>query len=236
LPAWGKPTGQGFPGIPVYGTSTNLTSSNVSPNHWRVNSTYLSTKRYDSNYFLNAIPPGIIPAQILQSSVTGNYFTSGGTEDHGYYWYEYDAATAGTLFSITSPASLTGRKVILIVSGADVSLQGNINRTVGSGFFMLITSGKIIVDPGVGGVPPQSGPNLEGIFISDGQFQTGIAATQLWVRGSIASYGGVSLQRNLGDVANLTTASELFEYAPDLEFLFPQKIGSNTMSWQEVAP
>jgi len=131
----------------------------------------------------------------------------------------------------------------LIVKGADTYLTGKINLTKGSGFFMLIagvnsggTKGNIIVDSGVGG---GAGANLEGIYVADGQFSTGTTGTetdsQLWIRGSVVSYGGFNLQRHLGN-SNNTTAAELFEYAPDLELLYPSKLGARSINWQEVAP
>ncbi|MCL4529767.1 MAG: hypothetical protein M1282_10170, partial [Chloroflexi bacterium] len=85
------------------------------------------------------------------------------------------------------------KKVILLINSADFYIKGNINLTKGTGFFMAITGhdanggkGNIAVDPAVGG---GAGPNLEGIYEADGQFKTGVGATQLWMRGSLATYG-----------------------------------------------
>ena len=227
----------GYPGVPAYGGSTTLTQDNVSVNGWLAKSGYNATKVYNSAYFINAIPSNLVPAQIPQNSEPGSYFTSGGTLDsYGYSWYEYDAATAGPLLTINSNASLLARKVVLIVKGADVSLKGNITLTDGTGFFLLVTSGNITVDPGVGG---GGSANLKGIYVADGIFDTGTNSgggdLQLWVRGSVAAYGGFNLQRDLG-VNNPTTPAELFEFAPDQELLFPTVLGVHSMNWQEVAP
>jgi hypothetical protein len=221
-----------FPGIPAYGASTNLIGANVSQTYnWIANSAYSSTKTYNSSFFINAIPAGTT-INYLGSSIDGTALTSG-TATSGIYWDEYDAAANGGVdLTINTAASLAGKKVILIVKGANVNLKGKISLNDGYGFFMLVASGNIVIDPGLGG---GSSPNLEGIFVTDGQFQTGAAATQLWVRGSIVSYGEINLQRDLGD-SNSTTPAELFEYAPDLEFLFPSKLATHNLSWQEVAP
>ena len=234
----------GYPGIPSYGASTNLTQTNVSVTGWMANSGYNATKVYNSDYFLNVIPEGTT-INTLTSSIDGSAIASGGTESNGIFWYEYYPLQHGGLdLTINTAADVGSRKVILIVNGANVYLNGNINLTKGSGFFMLVagaaadgTKGNIIVNPSVGGGVRA---NLEGIYIADGVFQTGTTGTksdiQLWIRGSVAAYGGVNLQRDLGDAVNSTTPAELFEFAPDLELLFPEKIGTRTTNWQEVAP
>ena len=216
-----------------------MTQANVSETGWLANSSSTSVKIFNSAYFLNAIPEDTV-INSLSSSIDGSAIASGGTATNGIYWYEYDpAANGGADLTINTSANLGSRKVVLIVKGADVYLNGEINLTKGSGFFLLVagataggSKGTIIVDPGVGG---GATANLEGIFVTDGAFQTGIASDQLWIRGTVAAYGGVSLQRDLG-AANSTTPAELFEFAPDLALLFPQKLGVRSMSWLEVAP
>jgi len=47
--------------------------------------------------------------------------------------------------------ALGDEKVILLVDGANVNITGNITRNVGTGFFLLVTTGKITVSPAVGG-------------------------------------------------------------------------------------
>ncbi len=232
----------GYPGIPAYGgaTSLNQTRVDVSATGWLANSGYNATKIYNSAYFLNAIPADTTIIQVPSSSVDGSFFQSGGTPSYGYYWYEYDPALNGNVdLTINTSMNLGARKVILIAKGANVNLKGNINITKGQGFFMLIAGknsagakGNIIVDPSVGG---GASVNLEGIYVADGQLQTGIAAIQLKVRGTVAAYGGISLQRDLG-AGNSTTPAELFEFAPDLALLFPRTLGVRSMNWQEVAP
>jgi hypothetical protein len=229
----------GYPGIPAYGGTTNITGANVSVKGWLAASQYSSIKIYNSAYYLNAIPADAV-INPLTSTVDGTAIASGGTATNGIYWYEYDPTTNGGLdLTINTAANLGSRKVILVVKGADALIKGDITLTKGSGFFMLVagaaadgSKGNIIVDPGVGG---GAGPNLEGIYVADKLFQTGSAATQLTVRGTVAAYGGISLQRDLGG-ANPATPAEVFEFAPDLELLFPGVIGARTVSWQEVAP
>lgn len=227
----------GFPGVPIFSGATNLTSTNVSAKKWMAKTSYVSNKVYGSSYFINLIPAGATINNVTSTSVPGSFFASGGTAYNGYYWYVYDgAANGGVDLTITSGASLGARKVILIVKNANLNLQGNINLTKGSGFFLGITSGNLNVSPTVGG----AGPNLEGIYIADGTFSSGTGGTktdsQLSVRGTVAAYGGINLQRDLGNVNNSTTPAEYFEYAPDLELLFPKELATRVTNWREVAP
>jgi hypothetical protein len=227
----------GFPGVPAYSGSTNLSQVSVSETGWLANSVYSPTKIYDSNYFLNAIPEDTVITQISESSIDGSFLESGGEASYGYLWYEYDGASSGGL-TINSAADLGDREVVLIVKNANLNINGNINFTKGSGFFLAVagkkddgSKGDIILDAGV--------TNLEGIYAADNKFQTGSIGTgdsQLVIRGSVAAYGGINLQRDLGDPANQTTPAEIFEYAPDLELLFPEKLLTRTINWKEVAP
>ncbi len=229
----------GFPGVPVYKNSTNLTSTNVSTKKWLVN-TDISSKafNFNSSYFINAIPSGATVNNISSSSIPGSYFASGGTAYNDYYWYVYDGNNNGGFnLTITSAASLGSRKVILIVKNAGLNIQGSINLTKGSGFFLAVTTGNIVVTPNVGG---GASANLEGIYVADDKFFSGTEGAKsdprLWVRGTVASYGGIVLERDLGSASNSTTPAELFEYAPDLELLFPIELANRLTNWREVAP
>jgi len=230
--------GGGFPGVVAYSGTTNLTSTNVSTTKWLAKTAYSSNKVYGSGYFVNSIPSGATINNVTATSVPGSFFESGGTAYNGYYWYVYDGAAYGGInLTISSPASLGARKVILIVKNAGLNISGNISLTKGSGFFLGVTSGNINVNSGVGG---GATANLQGIYIADGTFNSGTGGTktdsQLWVRGTVAGYGGINLQRDLGNVNNSTKPGEFFEYAPDLELLFPIELATQITNWREIAP
>ena len=230
----------GYPGIPAYGGTTDVASDKVSETGWIANTTSNATKVFNSTFFFNSVPADVTPTQVPSSTEDGTTFTTLGTEEGGYYWYEYDSTNYGGVdLTLTNSFDVGTRKVILLVKGADVLIQGDINLTDGSGFFLMVAGedsggngGNILVDSGVGG----GGPNLEGIYVSDNQFATGVAATQLYIHGTVAAYGGVSLERDLGGPTNATTPAEVFEYAPELELLYPSKLGTRAINWQEVAP
>lgn len=212
----------GFPGIPMYGGSSNLTTSNVSQTTgWLVNSQSTGTKIYNYNFFAGQIPQNVIPADPT------NNFAQPGTNFFGYELYKHSGPGNFTTNS-GADLNLGSRKVILLVEeNADVVINKNITLTDGAGFFGIFTSGKISVNPQV--------TNLEGIYLSDSSFETGTGNNQLNIRGSVATYGGINLQRKR-DLINNTLPAETFEYAPDQILLFPPKLGHRKIRWKEVAP
>lgn len=236
----------GYAGIPSYGGTTNLAAGKISTNGWVAASSIGSTKTFDYNFFSQAVPSDTVINAITTSDIDGSFFDSGGTLSHGFYWYKFDgtaAATMGLDLTITNPASIGNRKVVLLVGSANLALKGNINLTKGQGFFMAIAGkdglgnkGNISIDSSVGG----GGMNLEGIYFADGQIATGTTGTasdsQLTFRGSVSANGGISMQRDLGEPTNTTTPAEVFEYAPDQIMLFPKILGVRKINWKEVAP
>jgi hypothetical protein len=128
-----------------------------------------------------------------------------------------------------------------LVEGANIYLKGKINLTDGSGFFGLFVGkdangnkGNIIIDPSVGGMA-DGVPEIQGLYLADGTFSTGVADTQLHIKGAVAGLNGVNLQRDLVD--DSVTPAEYFEYAPDqVMFLINKNLGVRKLNWKEVAP
>jgi hypothetical protein len=230
----------GYAGVPSYNGTTDLTASNVSADHWFTASADVSGKTYGSAFFLNTIPAEVATASavINAQSVPGSEFESGGTAVDGIYWYQYDGSSLGDL-TINSAADMGGRKAVLFVKNANLIIDGSINYTHGSGLFMAIVTGNISVDPSVGG-GGGAPADLEGVYVADRQFITGSTGLsndkQLWIRGVVAAYGGFALQRDLGVAADATTPSEVFEFAPELDLMFPSKLSTYVINWREVAP
>jgi hypothetical protein len=230
----------GYAGVPSYNGTTDLTASNVSVDHWFTDSSDASGKTYGSAFFMNAVPSEVATAitTIGVQSVSGSTFASGGTAVDDIYWYQYDGTSLGDL-TINSPVDLGDRKVVLFVKNANLIIDGSINYTHGSGLFMAVVTGNISVGLAVGdggGVPA----DLEGVYVADGQFITDSTSLandkQLWIRGVVAAYGGFSLQRDLGPSKDGTTPSEVFEFAPELDLMFPSKLAAYVINWREVAP
>lgn len=233
---FGLPGTGGFAGVPAYGGTTNLTSGNFSQSGWSAQSSMTVAKVYDYNFFANQMPADtsvyLLPNNVLsQATINANT-----TQSYGYYWYRFDGTSTGLDLNINSAIDIGARKVILLVDSADLYINAPINLTDGQGFFMAVvgknsggTEGDIVVNPSVGG----GAFDLEGLYVADGSFSTGVGANQLRVRGSVVGYGGINLQR---DLANNSLPAEFFEYAPDQILLFPSKFGLRRLNWKEVAP
>lgn len=209
----------GFPGVAIFANSLNTNSNPISSENWKANTQTSVERLFDYDYFENLVPEDV---EFIDPSTTS--LDSGGVAFYGYYWYK---ATSG--FTINSNINLGNRKVILFVEGGDLNINGKVNLNDGSGFFLGISDENISIGSTVTG-----SPSLEGLYVTDGNFKTGVGTTQLHIRGSVASFGSFSLQRDLG-VGN-TIPAELFEYAPDQILLFPSKLASRRTRWNEIAP
>jgi len=239
-PVFGLRGAGGFPGVPAYGGATadflsgaGTGNAAESPYNWLVNSRY-NGRIYDYTYFKRQIPDDVVFNE-LTPPVTGGTFNSGGAPSRGYIWYHWDGATLGDL-TIDGNVNLVGsRKVVLMVEGANLIIDGRIQlQNPGQGFFMAVVGkdgsglkGDILVDPSVS--------SIEGIFLAESEFKTGVASTQFNARGSVVAYEGVSLQRDLG-ASNANTPAEVFTYAPDIIATFPSVFTQRRIRWKEVAP
>lgn len=227
---FGLPGAGGFPGIPVYGSSFNLLADpiRISWNRWNANTNISTSKLFNYDYF-----ESLIPATVQFNNVA-NLSSGGGVADpNGYEWFKY----TGNL-NTSGDIDFGSRKVILFVEQGSLNIGGKINLTDGVGFFGAFVENDITIDRYVTG-----SPSMEGIYLANGNFLTGdgyfdangsfIGSLPLHIRGSIASFGTVSLQRNLADN---TTPAELFEFAPDQLLLFPEQLRFTRAKWSEVAP
>jgi hypothetical protein len=216
----------GFVGVPTYGGSTNLNSTTVSDTHWLANSQYsLSNKKYDYSFFSHWIPEGTILNDVPSGSVYGDIFNSGTVSPDGYYWFKYSGPVD---LHVTSLIVLGSRKAILLVEGHEVYFEGNIQVTDGSGFFMVIANKNIRIAPAVN--------HIQAVFVADLNFYTGTGSLPLLIKGSVVAYGQVYPGRDLGPALNATTPGTVFEYDPNLFYLYPRKLSVYKMRWKEVAP
>ena len=194
----------GFPGIPVYNGQIGTAPGTISSTGWNANTETSLTRIFNYSFFENLIPDDVVSGQIYSD---------------GYKWTMITG-------DYTLPATNFGStKNILFVNG-NLTINGNINVDDNVGFFLVIVKGTITINPTV--------TEIEGIYETDAGLTTGLGTTQLKVRGSVASYGGITLQRDLPD--DTVTPAELFEFAPDQVVLFPQKLMFKRFKWAEVAP
>lgn len=140
------------------------------------------------------------------------------------FWYQNGNATIDAPWTITG-----GDKFVVFVNG-DLTVNSDIT-VAGTSFLAIIVNGNLTVGTGVA--------NLQGLYVIDDQFVTNSASPAvdagLSVQGSIVAWGGVDLNRDLGD-ANLSSPAERFAYRTDLITNMPDKMKVFSLRWQEVAP
>jgi hypothetical protein len=211
-----------FPGVVMYGNNLNPSNQASDPENWKVKNIYGGTT-YGYNYFDGKT-----------SSVsfgTANAGLTGATDTEGYTWLK----SSGN-FAISADVDLGDRKVILFVPG-NLTISSKINLNDGSGFFMAVVGGEIHVEPSVHDSSAPDTPELEGLFVSTGNFRTSSLGDrldhQLHLRGSVVA-GGFSLDRDLDD--NSYIPAEFFEFAPDLVLQLPGRLSRTQVIWREVAP
>jgi len=229
----------GYPGIATYANNIDVvdgsgtgTNGHVSSTDWNANTSF-SAAIYDYKYFEDKIPddvtvndlPGVIPAVEVQSGGT--------TDSGGYTWFKRN----GDLDILTPVVMPSGRKVVIFVDG-DLYIQ---NRLVGAdtldSLFLVFVSGNIYVSPSV--TTPIGTPAIEGIFFTDGNFNTGTDVAELHVKGAVVALGEIQMERNRGLVnpfQNLYGPSEYFEFAPEAFLNYPPDLIPNILSWKEVLP
>jgi hypothetical protein len=159
----------GYPGVAIYnGAPPSLyqPSALVSSTGWGTNTPYTG-QTYDFNFFDKTKPAGL-PDQTLNNpnSTPGTTFSFDAEAQQvgDYHWY---TATGNT--TITSDISIAGnRKVILLIRGGDLTLDGNVqiqNKT--NSLFMAVVDGRIIVSS------LDTGPTLiEGLYLAEDNFVT----------------------------------------------------------------
>lgn len=236
-----------FPGLPQAGGRIN-----VGPNggfvsqgfDWNAEGVAYGGPTLSYNYFRNKLPASVVPATVPNNPVTQADLTSGGTEyptGSGNFFYQYTGAlTIGNGGTIDFGV----RRVVVFVQGS-VTINSKILTQNGTGVFVLISSGNISVNPSVGG--PQEfptcknsvcTPDLEGVYFTQGQFSTGNAGVgadnQLHVRGSVAAWNSIVLERDLPN--NTLTPAELFEYGIDQVMAMPSALKERNVLWKEIAP
>jgi hypothetical protein len=222
----------GFPGVPMFSGNSDF-SSGVGPGvvstaGWLADARYISLTNYSYAFFFRLVPGDAIRSSIATATITPNYLKNqGAISPDGYKWY----FRTGDL-TLQGEPTIEGDKIILFVDG-DLTIDGIIDLSKGSGFFMAISSGTITVNPGVSH-PTASEPELEGLFVADQDFITATGSDPLTIRGMVTAYGSVILNRNLTD--NSQNPAELFNYAPDLLFNYPPSLTLKRTRWKEVTP
>lgn len=221
------------PGMPAAGGSLGLGYGNASAYNWQVSPSVPGSRLLSENGFAemkNRLQAYVTPATLSNGSITSaSNLTAGAAQDGVYYVQVAGDAT------IDAPIDVGNNKVVLLVNG-NATINSTINLTDGQGYFALLASGNITVNPSLGSValvdPTTLAPALEGAYFAGGTFDTGSGSNQLRIDGSVVGMAGVTLQRT--GYGNFP--AEYFAFRPDIFMLTPRGIQSTSLTWQEVNP
>jgi len=248
-----KPSGSGFPGVAAAGLAvdTGASGGSVSSQDWLTEGTsFLDTDPYGYDFFDGKIPGGVTLAVTVDETNLENPPASALLG--GYYWFKYSGGAPLTLSSGDGVIGLGGRKIILFVDNADVTINTKISVTQGLGAFYLIADQDVTVSYSVGDAPTSApNPDIEGLIFADGQVilegdPSGPGLDkQLFIRGSLSGLGkdaagtsgvndGVVFERDLPN--NSLIPAELVEFAPDMVLTWPPYLARKNTTWKEVAP
>lgn len=196
------------------------TGTQVSDNQWMATSAYKG-KTLDYDFFA---------AHIGVTSATTDHWGGASTLSTGPLSTVRDfyfTRPAGGTTTITSNWTVGASNSYVIFVDGDLTIDADITVANG-GFLAFIVSGDVHVAPGVA--------NVAGIFVIDGLYDTQADSTQLTTQGTVVTWTGVSLNRDLGGAANISNPAEKFVYRPDFLVNMPENMKTFILNWQEVAP
>jgi len=210
----------GFHGIVSWGGSSlnnpNFGSGQVSePPQWLAN-TQAKKKNYEFFYPLLDYPELISPP--LLGTITNNDLFN---DADGIIAYNGDIET-GDAWNI-------GTKKIVLLTTGNFSIKHKIEVSSG-GSLVVVAKENISVDGGLGGVNNK----IQGIFITDGAFNSGTGNQQLIVEGGVIAKEFI-LKRDLEE-ANFTTPAEKFVYLPHMFLNLHPSLWRGSHIWEELAP
>ena len=127
---------------------------------------------------------------------------------------------------------------VVFLAERDININKNINFNDNTGLVALYAGGNINIDSQVGtvtgtGVDPDTlTPNLEGIFLASGSFNTGTGTKQLKIEGPVIGISGVNFQRNLYS----QWPNEFIVFRPDILMKLPKPLLRQNNLWMEANP
>ncbi|MFH2019399.1 MAG: fibronectin type III domain-containing protein [bacterium] len=143
--------------------------------------------------------------------------------------FRYQKPGSGTVQLASAWNVLNGESYVVFIDG-NLSINQNVTVAPG-GFLIFIVSGSVTVSANVS--------SMQGLYVMNGSFVTQKVGSgddsQLTIQGSIVTWTGVSLGRDLG-VGNVGSPAEKFVYRADLVANMPDKMKGFLYNWQEVAP
>jgi hypothetical protein len=210
-------------GVLLRGSVVDTGAGFVSDSNWDAQISLLGRQpRYAD--FVSLIPtsvtvsdPGANPSASAITSPPGSSLSG------GYYWLR----RSGDVRISQAVNIPSGTRVVLFVDGV-ANIDEDISfANIDNSFFMIVARNGIRV-----GTNPDT---IQGIFYTEGGFDSGTGSNPLQVTGSTTALGGVTLGRDLG-IGNRTSPAEVFSLSPELLLNYPQTLTFKRPLWQEVAP
>lgn len=208
-----------FPGVVSYGTTVDFGEGSVSEKGWLTKSSF-STSSFDYDYFFQKLSP-------TDTFNCGSPTTSSGS------------------YKVTGDCTLTGSDLDFGTSKVTVLVDGNLNigrnitlDTANGGFVAFIVKGNIQIDPSIGRESSSVDPNIQGLYIANGEFKTNEGdsdSSARFIGKGIFKANTFNLERDLG-ADNADTSAELFIFDPSLVMNTPTSLTTSQTSWLEVNP
>ena len=127
---------------------------------------------------------------------------------------------------ITLPAQTINNNKIVLLIDANVNISGNISLT-NSGLLVVLSGGDITLTNSLV-------TSLQGVYLAQAAFNTGIYDTALTVNGTVVGLGNVNLQRTYN--TNPSIPAEKFIYEPVYFSALPTTLYEQHRQWQEQKP
>lgn len=219
----------GDPGVVGYGgLSANFGPGEVSSTNWLVNAKYQG-KRYGFEFWRTHWN---VSSQAESDWTNVELFTSASKPTQPpihakVYYANNDMIIADNTWQISA-----GEKIAVLVRG-NLDIKAKISVAEG-GFLAFAVQGDININPSINSEDGQGA--IEGIYISDGEIDTGRATTKLILEGTFVGWTGVTLGRDFQTVRNNTEPAEVFVYRPDIIAAAPSYMKRPAYVWEEVAP
>ena len=216
--------------------STDFGLGSVSSPGWLLEDYYYDkyspTNRYDYDYFLSRAPT-LNTTTLSNENPTQSELQALGTGSDSFYLVTSPAGDLRTPVDTTwnIGGNQSDKKVVIFVPG-NLYINGRIKvgATTRNNFSAIFVKGNIIMD---GNYTTE----VEGIYVADGQIDTGLNTDLTAVflgRGSFIAHGGFNLRRQSPNPS--TTPAEKFVYDPHLLLQAPPDMTPASFVWQEVAP
>ncbi|MEX0617088.1 MAG: vWA domain-containing protein [Candidatus Woykebacteria bacterium] len=119
-----------------------------------------------------------------------------------------------------------GDSAVIFVNG-DLRIEKDVEVDSDKGLVFIVNGNILVEDDDV--------KTLDGVYISNGVFNSHAGDERLTINGSVLAFGGFNLQRNLNS-DNFDRPSERFLFEPKYLWLFRNILGDSNVLFEELPP